>query len=339
MLNEQTERSTRLPPRMCALLLAAAACCTTVPASAQTGTLVVVNKAAATANVIDVGSGLTLATLPTGHGPHEAVMSAAGRIAVVSNYEAGQPSLTVIDVPGLKVLRTIDLAPYNRPHGMQFLPGDSLLAVISEATGNVVLVRVADGTVVRAIPTTQRGSHMLAIPASGQRIYTGNISDNTVSELNVATGELVRTFAVPPQPEAINVTRDGREVWVGSNATGKVSVVDPIAGTVTTVAEGFGWPYRMCFTPDDGMVIIPDLKSNVVRFYERAARRELGRLDLPGAAPQGIIAPPGTGVAFLSLSAEDRVAVIDLVTRRVVEYLPAGDGPDGVAYSALVVAP
>jgi sugar lactone lactonase YvrE len=308
-----------------------------VRAGAQTGTIVVVNKNAATANIIDVGSTITLATLPTGQGPHEAVMTTNGRLAVASNYGADQPTLTVIDVPGRRVLRTIDLGPYRRPHGLAFLPGDSLLAVTSEATGNVVLVRIADGTVARAIPTTQRGSHMLAIPADGRRIFTGNITDNTVSELDVATGKLVRTFAVPPQPEAINVTSDGSEVWVGSNATGKVSVVDPGTGAVTTAAEGFGWPYRVCFTPDDAVVIIPDLKNNLVRFFDRATRGEVGRLDLPSAQPQAIIAPAGTGVAFLSLSAEDRVAVIDLVTRQVVKYLPAGDGPDGLAYSSLVL--
>jgi DNA-binding beta-propeller fold protein YncE len=319
------------------ILLVVAVWCTVGTASAQTGTLVVVNKSAVTASIIDVASGTTLATLPTGQGPHEAVIDAAGRIAVASNYGAPEPSLTVIDVPGLKVLRTIDLAPYNRPHGMQFLPGDSLLAVTSEATGNVVLVRIADGTVARTIATTQRGSHMLAVPADGRRIYTGNIGDNTVSELDVETGALLRTFPVPPQPEAINVTPDGREVWVGSNATGKVSVVDPTAGTVTTAVEGFGWPYRICFTPDDQLVIIPDLRGNLVRFFDHASRREVGRLELPGAQPQGIVTPPGTGVAFLSLSAEDRVAIIDLATRTVRKYLAAGDGPDGVAYSALVV--
>jgi DNA-binding beta-propeller fold protein YncE len=313
-----------------------------VPASgavAQTGTLVVLNKSAATADIIDVGSATILATLPTGQGPHEAVMTADGRIAVAANYGAQLPSLTVIDVPGRAVLRTIDLGEYRRPHGMQFLPGDSLLAVTSETTGNVVLVRIADGTVARAIGTTQRGSHMLALPVDGGRVYTGNIGDNTVSEMDVATGELLRTFAVPPQPEAINVTPDGREVWVGSNATGKVSVVDPATGAVTTAAEGFGWPYRVCFTPDGATVIIPDLRNNLVRFFDRASRREVARLELPDAQPQGIIAPPGTGMAFLSLSAEDRVAVIDLATRKVTRYLPAGDGPDGLAYTARPPAP
>ena len=111
-------------------------------ASAQvsgiTGTLVVTNKTPSTATIIDVASGRTLATLPTGAGPHEITISSDGRTAVVTDY-SGQPgrTLTVIDVPALRVVRTIDLGQYNRPHGIVFLPGDSLVAVTSEASGNV----------------------------------------------------------------------------------------------------------------------------------------------------------------------------------------------------------
>src|SRR5262245_4225544 len=121
------------------------------PAAAQvpglTGTLVVTNKTPSTATIIDVASGRILATLPTGAGPHEVALSSDGRTAVVTDY-SGQPgrTLTVIDVPALRVVRTIDLGQYNRPHGIVWLPGDSIVAVTSEASGNVVLVNVAAGT-------------------------------------------------------------------------------------------------------------------------------------------------------------------------------------------------
>ena len=49
---------------------------------APTGTLVITNKVPATATIIDVGSGTVLATLPTGQGPHEIVMSRDGATAV-----------------------------------------------------------------------------------------------------------------------------------------------------------------------------------------------------------------------------------------------------------------
>ena len=194
-------------------LLATAMLAGPVVASAQvaglSGTLVVTNKGPSTATIIDVASGRALATLPTGQGPHEVVLSRDGRVAVVTDYGAQGPggnTLTVIDVPGLRVARTIELGQYRRPHGIVFLPGDSLVAVTSESTGNVVIVNVAAGVVRSAIPTTQNGSHMVAVVGDGSLMYTGNIGSNSVSELDGRTGKFVRLWQVPAQPEAINVT-------------------------------------------------------------------------------------------------------------------------------------
>jgi DNA-binding beta-propeller fold protein YncE len=307
-----------------------------VPSS---GTLIVTNKSPATATIIDVSSGRVLATLPTQPGPHEVVLSRDGRVAVVSDYGAqtGGNTLTVIDVPSLRVARTISLGEYRRPHGMVLLPGDSLVAVTSETNRHLLVVRIATGDIVKAIATQQNGSHMVGVTASGTRAWTGNIGSNSISELDLVNGTALRNVTVPAQPEAINVTPDGREVWVGSNATGLLSVVDAANGKVSTAAEGFGWPYRVLFSPDNALVLLPDLKKEELRFVDRRTRRELGRLALPGLGPQGIIFTPDGTHAFLSLSTGARIAVIDIAARTVVREIAAGDTPDGIAYTTRVV--
>ena len=98
-----------------------------------TGTVIVANMGDNTATLIDVASRRVVATLPTGNGAHEVAVSNDGRWAVVSNYGVrGAPgnSLTVIDVPSAKVVRTIELGEFRRPHGSAFLPGDSVFAVV-----------------------------------------------------------------------------------------------------------------------------------------------------------------------------------------------------------------
>ena len=307
--------------------------------SGLTGTLIVTNKEPSTATIIDVASGRALATLPTGNGPHEVVLSKDGRIAVVTDYFGSTGpgnTLTVIDVPAKSVVRTINLGQYTRPHGIVYLPGDSLVAVTSESTQNVVIVAVSSGEIRKAIPTQHQGSHMVAVTADGKRAWTGDMASNTVSELDIPSGAYVRSINVPAQPEAINVTPDGREVWVGSNSTGKVSVVDPATGSVTTAAEGVSWPYRVLFTPDLTTVIIPDLRKDEVRFLERATRRELSRLSMPGAGPQGVTLTPDGRYLLESLSQQSRVVVIDMKTRQIVGYVPAGRTPDGIAYTTSV---
>ena len=338
---------TTLPRAIMTALVAALAVALVAssPARAQvaglTGTLVVTNKGPSTATIVDVATGTTLATLPTGNGPHEIVISRDGRTAVVTDYGTGQApgsTLTVIDVAGLRVARTIPLATYTRPHGIVFLPGDSLVAVTSEATRTVVVVHVRSGEIVKAVSTEKIGSHMVGVATDGVRAWTGDIGSNTVTELDLRTGRARRSIEVPAQPEAISVTADGSEAWVGSNATGRVSVVDTRTGSVVTAAEGLGWPYRVLFSPDSRLALIPDYRGEELRFLERASRKELGRLALAGAGPQGIAITPDGRYVLLSLSREARVAIIDVARRTVSGHLRVGETPDGVVYTTFVVS-
>lgn len=337
----------RFLSRLCAATVASATVALAYPistASAQvagvTGTLVITNKTPATATILDVASGKTLATLPTGQGPHEVVMARDGRFAVVSDYGAqtGGSTLTIIDVPALKVARTISLGEYRRPHGLVLLPGDSLVVVTSETNRHLLVVRIATGEIVKAIPTQQNGSHMVGVTFDGAHAWTGNIGSNTVSEFDLKKGTWLRNIDVPAQPEAINVTPDGKEVWVGSNATGKISVIDAATGNLSTAAEGFGWPYRVSYSPDFALVIMPDLKNEELRFIERQSRKELKRISLTGKGPQGITFAPNGLYAFLSYSKSAQVAIIDVRGWRIAGTLPAGETPDGVAYTTRVIA-
>ena len=168
-------------------------------AQRPTGTLVVSNMNDHTATVVDAATGRVHATLPTGEGPHEVAVSRDGRTALVSNYGVrGKPgnTITVIDVARAAVARTLTLAGFERPHGMAFLPGDTLVAVTSEVGRAVLLVDVRDGRVADTLATNGRGSHMLALTARGDRVFTANIPDGPVSALDVSGRDSVRVLPV-----------------------------------------------------------------------------------------------------------------------------------------------
>jgi DNA-binding beta-propeller fold protein YncE len=308
------------------------------PPPGLSGTVIVVNKQGDDASFIDLESGTIVATAPTGVGPHELVVSPDGRLAVVTNYGGGSANtLTVFDIASASVVRTIDLGRFTRPHGISFMPDGDVVAVTSEATRNVVLARVSEGRILANISTDARGSHMLGVTGDGESIWTGDMGSNTVTQLSVDDGTRLRSFPAPAQPEAINVSPDGTRVFAGSNATGRVTAFDAADGSPTLVAEGFGWPYRIFLTPGVEKLIIPDMRRETLRFFDGDDYKELGRIDFPGEGPQGLILHPDGRHLFLSLSRGNRIAVVDIDTRVVVGYLPAGTGPDGIGYSAVRV--
>jgi YVTN family beta-propeller protein len=312
------------------------------------GTVIVANMGDNTATLIDVASKRVIATLPTGNGAHEVAVSHDGRWAVVSNYGVrGAPgnSLTVIDVPAAVVVRTIDLGDFKRPHGSAFLPGDSLFAVTSEVSKAIVLVDFKAGTVAGSIPTNHPASHMLAMTADGRRIFTSNVADGTVSELDVAGRKFVREYTVAPAVEGIAVSPGGEQVWVGSNQQKTVTILDPKAGAAAGTISGFGMPYRLAVTPDSRTVVVTDPPNAIVRIIDRATRKDRHTVTIPaegvgaGAefpgspSPEGIILSRDGRIAFVALQGSSRLVLIDIGTGTIVGYVATGAGPDGIGYS------
>ena len=59
--------------------------------------------------------------------------------------------------------------------------------------------------------------------ASGRRIFTTNIVDGTLSEIDPGGSRFVRTIEVAPMIEGLTITPDGSQIWVGSNEARTVS--------------------------------------------------------------------------------------------------------------------
>jgi len=333
----------------------AAALCLATPLLAQrpSGTLVVSNMNDHTATVIDAATGRVYATLPTGEGPHEVAVSHDGRTALVSNYGVrGKPgsTITVIDVTRAAVARTLTLTNFERPHGMAFLPGDTLFAVTAETKGAVLLVDVRDGRLADMLATNARGSHMLALPTLADRAFTANIPDGTVSALDLGGRGPPRQFKVMRSPEGIAITPDGAQVWVGSNRDSTVLVLDARTGTVADTLRGFGMPYRMAVSPDARLVVVTDPVKAQVRVFGATDRKQrfvvavpadsiVATAEVPGSpSPEGVAISRDSRWAFVTLQGRNRVITIDLTRGVIVGWAPTGTWSDGVAYSPVVVS-
>jgi len=301
------------------------------------GTLVVVNKKDDTVDFIDLKSRKIKFTRATGKGPHELAMSADGRFAVVTDYIGGN-SLSVFDVRQAKKIKTIDLSNYPMPHGVLFLKDQRRVAVSSERSDSVVIVDITSGQIEKVISTKQKGSHMVALPESSERVYTTNMHSNTVSELDIQSGALLRKISTPDTPEAITINKDGSELWVGSNHDGLVTVFDLINGGIIKQWKGYSFPYRVLLTRDEQFAVIPDFKNNTLDIIDVVNKKKLHQIDFGWrTVPNGVVFHPNDRTLFMTSYGKDKVIVIDIPSGETLFELPTGDGPDGIGYSSLVL--
>ena len=313
-------------------VMAALLAATVAGAQSPAGVLIAGNKRANTASIVDLASGRSLAELPTPPGPHESAVSSDGRWGVITGYGTQQPgnTLLILDLATHTAARTIDLGEYRRPHGIAFLPGDSLIAVTVEANQAVLVVHRERG-VVRAIRTGEQTTHQMAVRPDGAVGYTANIRSGTISEVNFATGA-ARSLAVAPEVEGIGVTPDGREVWVGSNTAGTISIVDVAAWKVVATLDQGERPYRVTISPDGKLAAAALTVRSRIRLIDVATRREIALMEAPdNAQPVGMTWSADGKRLYVACQGINAIAEFDIEMRRLVRTIAVGDGPDGVA--------
>jgi DNA-binding beta-propeller fold protein YncE len=297
------------------------------------GTVIVVNKSENTVSFIDVSSKKIKFTRGTGKGPHELALTNDGLWAVVTDYVGGN-SLTIFDVKKAKKVRTIDLSSYPRPHGVLFLNDQRRVAVSSEGSNSVVIVDIHSGQIEKVINTEQNGSHMVALPALSERVYTTNMGSHSVSEMDIQSGKLLRKIATHNVPEAITVNKSGTELWVGSNEDGLVTLYDLANGEPINQWKGFSFPYRILLTSDEHYAVIPDYRNDTLDILDRVNQKKLHQIKFErGTTPKGVYFHPDDRTLFMSAYGKDKIIVVDILSGKVLFELPAGGGPDGIAFS------
>ena len=333
--------------RACALLLvvfAAGVIVTRAQATpAQTATavggqLLVLNKQEATLAFVDPSTMQVVARVPVGDGPHEVVTSADGRRAYVSNYGQQTPgnSLSIIDVAARKELKRLDLGPLLRPHG------------IVEREGKIYFTAELNRAVARYNPETdkvdwimgtgQRIGHMLVFHPQKKTIYTANILGDSVSVIELDQPEQpgppprITHISVGKQPEGIDVTPDGAELWVGANQDGTISVIDTATNKVKETFKIGGPPIRIKFTPDGKRALVSDPQAGQLIVIDAATRKELKRLDV-GEAAVGLLIEPTGRRAYVATIATGKVHAVNLEDLTVAGSVETGKGPDGLGWA------
>lgn len=321
--------------------------------------LLVVNKADDSLSIFAPDERRELATVPTGHAPHEVAVSPDGTLAVVTDYGDQKPgqTLTVVDVFAAKVVRTIDLTSaiddaerrqrsFLRPHGVRFVD-DKHVVVTSESTRRLLLVDIERGAIERTWSTPQTTMHMVALSPDGKLAWASSIKDGNVVPFGLAADGVAGgpPIACEAGSEGIAVHPRSGEVWVGNRSANSVSIVDAAKRAVVKTLPTGELPFRIAFTPDGAHGLVSCAEAGTVMVFD-AAKHELraeisiheDRSEL-SAMPMGLTTDPEGKRIYTTCGRGEFVAVLDREGAHFVERIPARKGCDGIAYARRVVAP
>ena len=318
-------------------------------------TLVVANKAEASASLINLEDGSVVATLPTGDGPHEVGISPDGRFAIVTDYgnrEAPGNSLTMIDIGAAKVVKTIDLGEYLRPHGVEWIDSETI-AVTAEEQKALLVIDVATEEIVSAIDTDQDVSHMLSLSADKQRAYVTNIGSGSLTVIDLEAGE--RITNVPTGEGAEGIAVHGQQIWVTNRGSDTISILGTESLEIAAELKSVGFPIRATATPT-GLVLVTRANAGDMVVYDTKSLQEvrtvtfdLASMDVEdrlfgdrfgdSSVPIGVVVDETGRRAFVAHANADVITEIDLESGEITRPLTAGREPDGMGWSPVEVGP
>jgi YVTN family beta-propeller protein len=333
--------------------------------------LLILAKSDNTLAIVDPTTLQVVARVPAGPDPHEVISSDDGRFAYISNYGGENSTLntiSVVDLVAQRALPAIDLGALHSTHGLAFAAGK--LYFTAETNKAIGRYDPATKRVDWILGTGQDRTHMIVVSSNLNQIVTSNVSSGTISIIEQVSqpnrgfgpppgsggapssgrggpgpaGPARKTWLVTNVPagkgsEGFDVSPDGKEIWVANAQDDTATIMDVAGKKVSeTVPISVKGANRLKFTPDGKLVLISGLgggsspTSGDLVVLDAASRKEVKQLNLGGGSA-GILIPPDGRDAYVAVSANDKVAVVNLKTFEVTSYISAGKQPDGLAWA------
>jgi YVTN family beta-propeller protein len=290
--------------------------------------------------IVDPATLKVVVRVDAGDDPHEVVASGDGKFAYISNYGAfgANPghTLSVVDLVEQKRLASVELGAQLAPHGLELADGK----VYFTAEGSKAIGRYdpASRQIDWVLGVGQNRTHMLVVAKDLTRIFTSNVNSDDIGiferDRNGDASGWVETYvSVGKGPEGFDVSPDGKELWAANSHDGTISIID-IAGkkVVETLDSQTKSANRLKFTPDGKMVLVSELGNGELAIFDARARKGIKRLSL-GHGAAGILIVPDGSRAYVAVSRDNYVAVVDLKTLSVIGRIETGKGPDGMAWA------
>ena len=327
------------------LLIAAAAVIVAAPdPNNSTGTagLIMIDKRGGYVRFFDPSTLKEVSVLQLEAPPHELAISADHKTAYVPLYGDGvygaNPNpghkIVAIDLTTRKVSRTIDVSPYQAPHGLQVDDNGTLYASC-DLSRKFLIIDPKTGTIQAAIDTEGTG-HWAAVLPDGSKAYVANKNDRMfVSVIDLKSRKMTGRVPMPKGTQGITASPDGKRVIAIDFTDPQFYVIDTatdkIIDTVVVEKNTIG-PFRARYSPDGSMLITANHMNALANIFDTRNLHAPQKTVTVGSQAFGIAFTADGKTALVSNHGDGTISVIDLTKSQVIQTFKAGTGIETLSY-------
>lgn len=297
--------------------------------------LLLVEKCSHCFSYYDIESGERLHSIALPDFPHEFVVDSRQRYAYVGHYGVetsghlgpGGTKIFQIDIAERRLARTIDIAPFNRLHGMQIDDQDRLYALSEDRAQLVVLDQPAKDTGPRrAVATGGIKSHLFALTKDGQTAYSMNLLSHTVTKIKPYDATFAPVACVPGEkPEGYALSPDEKTLYVTCRWSNTLVAIDTATMKVMHGAPSRDDATRL-YLYRDGRLLVTNYGERSISVVDPETLKEISHIPMDARAI-ALSYHPTKPLAFVSQD-NDKLGYFNLETLRFERFIVTQREPD-----------
>jgi YVTN family beta-propeller protein len=176
------------------------------------------------------------------------------------------------------------------------------------------------------------GSCLLGPAAQADVVVVLNSRDATISLLDQATYEEIKSIPVGKEPHHLMATPDNKSLIVASATGNELIFLDPKSGEIQRHIKDIIDPYQIGFSPDQKWFVSNALRLDRVDIYRFDGHGVKLAKRLPLAKmPSHMAFSNDSATVFITQQGSDEISAIDLATQTVKWTMPVGKLPAGIA--------
>jgi len=307
--------------------------------------MAIVSKALPGVTIYDATTDRQICQAKMDVAPHEASFSNDGRmlfVPVYSSVNIGQPGpdghvINFMRTQDCSIAYALDTDPIKRPHFAE-TGASGLVYVTAEQDQSILVVDPQQRSIIRKLPTGSRNTHFFALSHDEKRIYTSNVSERTLSVIDVAAGRLLATVDAGASNQRMTLSPDGRWFVTSLWQSKKVAFYRTSDNALDFTVDIQGAPFVGRFSPDGkylyDMGMEPDRQPAGIRVWkiDLATRQVVAQSSANlGTGTGGIQVNPANGLLYLT-AYSGQVSVLDPATLALLRQFTAADTPDGIFF-------
>lgn len=200
--------------KWCLLLLA------TLSAPASAETIFVSDESSDCVTAIDGATLKPIECIHVGRRPRGLVASRDGKKLYVAVGDGNR--IAIIDTASRKVSRSF---PTPDPETFALSPDESRIFIANENDSEMSEIRIADGKVLREVPTGGEPEGT-AVSPDGRIVIQASETGSMAHVIDTSTGKILTNIIVDTRPRYVAFTPDGKRFWLSSEVRGTTTVFD-----------------------------------------------------------------------------------------------------------------